>query len=180
MILLKPIFSVNCTTCHYNRTFMITSLLHPTPHTKIMVATSHLDSMAEELGAFLYSYEGLIDLSLFPGDHQSFAHPAFHKTFTIKDYKSPAGGIPRDYAAVIVQDVLHLHESPHKFLQLIYRTLLNASEIIIVQKNGSMRVAEAEELLDQVEFRAINTIVDLIDGYDVIVGKKMHMWGAGL
>jgi len=157
---------------------MITSLLHPTPHTKIMVVTSHLDAMAEELGNFLAPYEGLIDVSLFPGDHQSLK--PFHKTFTIKDYKSPAGGIPRDYAAVIVQDVLHLHESPQKFLQLIYRTLLNASEIIIVQKNGSMRITEVEEMLDQVEFRAINTIVDLIDGYDVIVAKKMHMWGNGL
>lgn len=157
---------------------MITSLLHPTPHTKIMVVTSHLDSMAEELGNFLAPYEGLIDVSLFPGDHQSLS--TFHKTFTIKDYKSPAGGIPRDYACVIVQDVLHLHESPQKFLQLIYRTLLNASEIIIIQKNGSMSIAEVESLLDQVEFRAINAITDLIEGHEIIVGKKMHMWGAGL
>lgn len=157
---------------------MITSLLHPTPHTKIMVVTSHLDSMAEELSHFLTPYEGLIDVSLFPGDHQSLA--PFHKTFTIKDFKSPAGGVPRDYASVIVQDVLHLHESPRKFLELIYRTLLNASEIIIVQKNGSMSIAEVESLLDEVEFRAINTMSDLIDGHEVIVGKKMHMWGKGL
>jgi hypothetical protein len=157
---------------------MITSLLHPTPHTKIMVVTSHLDFMAEELSHFLTPYKGLIDVSLFPGDHQNLT--PFHKTFTIKDFKSPAGGVPRDYASVIVQDVLHLHESPRKFLELIYRTLLNASEIIIVQKNGSMCIAEVESLLDEVEFRAINTICDLIDGHEVIVGKKMHMWGAGL
>ena len=157
---------------------MITSLLHPTPHTKIMVVTSHLDAMTEELGDFLALYEGLIDVSLFPGDHQNLID--FHKTFTIKDYKSPAGGIPRDYAAVIVQDVLHLHESPRKFLELIYRTLLNASEIIILQKNGAMPIHKVESLLDEVEFRAINSIMDLIDGYEVIVGKKMHMWGNGL
>ena len=157
---------------------MITSLLHPTPHTKIMVVTSHLDSMAEELNHFLTPYEGLIDVSLFPGDHQNLE--LFHKTFTIKDYCSPAGGIPRDYAAVLVQDVLHLHESPQRFLELIYRTLLNASEIIIVQKNGSMRIAEIESLLDQAEFRAINTITDLIMGNEIVVGKKMHMWGRGL
>ncbi|MBD3806791.1 hypothetical protein [Sulfuricurvum sp.] len=157
---------------------MITSLLHPTPHTKIMVVTSHLDSMAEELNHFLTPYEGLIDVSLFPGDHQILE--TFHKTFIIKDFKSPAGGVPRDYASVIVQDVLHLHESPRKFLELIYRTLLNASEIIIVQKKGSKVISEVEELLDQTEFRAINTMIDLIDGHEVIVGKKMHMWGNGL
>lgn len=157
---------------------MITSLLHPTPHTKIMVVTSHCDSMAEALSHFLAPYEGLIDVSLFPGDHQSLS--IFHKMFTIKDYRFPAGGIPRDYAAVIVQDVLHLHESPQKFLELVYRTLLNASEIIIVQKNGVMNIAEVESLLDEAEFRAINTMSDLIEGYEVIVGKKMHMWGKGL
>lgn len=157
---------------------MITSLLHPTPHTKIMVVTSHLDSMAEELSHFLAPYEGRIDLSLFPGDHEN--SNAFHKTFTIKDYRSPAGGVPRDYAAVIVQDVLHLHESPRKFLELIYRTLLNASEIIIVQKKGAMGIAEVESLLDEAEFRAINTISDLIEDHEVIIGKKMHMWGKGL
>lgn len=159
---------------------MITQLLHPTPHTKIMVATSHLDTMTEELGDFLISYEGLIDFSLFPGNHQSLTHTTFHKTFMIKDYKSPAGGVPRDYACIIVQDVLHLHESPRKFLEILYRTLLNASEIIIVQKNGSLPIAEVESLLDQVEFRAINAITDLIDGYEVIVAKKLHMWGNGL
>lgn len=157
---------------------MITSLLHPTPHTKIMVVTSHLDGMTQEIATFLEPYEGLIDVSLFPGDHQNAT--LFHKTFTIKDYRSPAGGVPRDYAAVIVQDVLHLHESPRKFLELIYRTLLNASEIIIVQKKGSMDIAEVESLLDEAEFRAINAMTDLILDHEVIVGKKMHMWGKGL
>lgn len=159
---------------------MITQLLHPTPHTKIMVVTSHLDSMMEELFSFLSPYEGLIDVSLFPGDHLEFSNPCLHKIHAIKDYKSPAFGIPRDYAAVIVQDVLHLHESPLKFLQLIYRTLLNATEIIIVQKNGAMNIDEVADLLDKAEFRATNTIVDLIEGQEVIVAKKMHMWGNGL
>lgn len=159
---------------------MITSLLHPTPHTKIMVVTNHLDSMAEELGDFLLPYEGLIDFSLYIGEHQELSHSTFHKTFMIQDYRSPAGGVSRDYAAVIVQDVLHVHESPAKFLELIYRTLLNACEIIIVQKNGSMCIAEVESLLDEAEFRAINTMYDLIDGHEVTVAKKLHMWGKGL
>ena len=159
---------------------MITQLLHPTPYTKIMVATSHLDGIIEELSTFLTPFEGQIDVSLFPGIHGDLSPQCLHKIFTIKDYNSPAGGIPRDYAAVIVQDVLHLHQSPLKFLELIYRTMLNATEIIIVQKNGSMNISEVEELLDKSEFRATNTIMDLIDGCEVIVGKKMHMWGAGL
>ncbi len=159
---------------------MITQLLHPTPNTKIMVVTSHSDAMIEELTSFLAPYEGVIDLSLFPGEHQDFSDLGIHKVHVIKDYNSPAFGVPRDYASVIVQDVLHLHESPLKFLQLIYRTLLNATEVIIVQKKGSINIGEVEALLDQAEFRAPNTIYDLLEGYDVIVAKKMHMWGAGL
>jgi len=65
---------------------MITQLLHPTPHTKIMVATSHLDGMIEELSTFLTPFEGQIDLSLFVGEHSDFSHPCIHKVFTIKDY----------------------------------------------------------------------------------------------
>ncbi len=159
---------------------MITALLHPTPHTKIMLITSHRDAMVEELGDCLAPYEGLLDLSLFRGEHQEISHPTLHKIFTIKDYHSPAGGIPRDYACVIVQDVLDRHLSPVKFLQRIYHTLLNACEIIIVQKKGSMPISEIEALLDQVDFRAINAMNDLIQGCDVIVAKKMHMWGNGL
>ncbi len=159
---------------------MITQLLHPTPHTKIMLATSHLDAMAEELSTFLKPFEGEVDVSLFPGNHSEFSSQYLHKVFTIKDYNSPSGGIPRDYAAVIVHDVLHLHQSPLKFLELSYRTMLNATEIIIVQKNGLMTIVEIEELLDKAEFRAINSIMDLIEGHEVIVGKKMHMWGNGL
>jgi len=159
---------------------MITALLHPTPHTKIMLITSHRDAMVEELGQCLAPYEGLMDLSLFRGEHQEISHPTLHKIVTLNDYHALAGGIPRDYACVIVYDVLDQHASPLKFLKHIYRTLLNACEIIIVQKNGSMPIGEVESLLDQVDFRAINTMDDLLEGYEVTVAKKMHMWGNGL
>ena len=68
---------------------MITSLLHPTPHTKVMVVTTHLDGLTEELSHFLTPYEGLMDVSLYPGEHQTFDSSILHKTFTIKDYRSP-------------------------------------------------------------------------------------------
>jgi len=145
-----------------------------------MLITSHRDSMIEELGDCIAPYEGLMDLSLFRGDHQEIFHPTLHKIFTINNYNTPAGGIPRDYACVIVHDVLDRHESPVKFLQSIYRSLLNAAEIVIVQKSGSMPIHVIEALLDQVDFRAINAMDDLLKGYEVIVAKKMHMWGNGL
>jgi len=33
--------------------------------------------------------------------------------------------------------------------------------------------------LEIMEFRSANEI-DIIDGYDLVIAKKMHMWGNGL
>ncbi|MGE4473477.1 MAG: hypothetical protein AB7D20_11805, partial [Sulfuricurvum sp.] len=60
------------------------------------------------------------------------------------------------------------------------RSLENSAEVIIIQSNGAIETSEIEALLEKAEFRAANTISDLIAGYDVIVAKKMHMWGNGL
>ncbi|MDQ1245442.1 MAG: hypothetical protein QG565_1783, partial [Campylobacterota bacterium] len=35
------------------------------------------------------------------------------------------------------------------------------------------------KLLEEFEFRAPNEI-DIVEGYDLIIAKKMHMWGNGL
>lgn len=43
-----------------------------------------------------------------------------------------------------------------------------------------MVTSHADALCEQSEFRAANTIFDLVEGYDVTVAKKIHMWGAGL
>jgi hypothetical protein len=43
-----------------------------------------------------------------------------------------------------------------------------------------METSEVEAMLEKSEFRAANTISDLIAGNDVIVAKKMHMWDNGL
>ena len=38
---------------------------------------------------------------------------------------------------------------------------------------------ETKEILEDFEFRVANYI-DLVEGYDLIMAKKMHMWGNGL
>ena len=42
-----------------------------------------------------------------------------------------------------------------------------------------MDVEQIKEYLIQHEFRAHNEI-DLLEGYDLVMAKKMHMWGNGL
>jgi hypothetical protein len=58
--------------------------------------------------------------------------------------------------------------------------LENSAEVIIIQKCGAIEPSDIEAMLEKAEFRAANTISDLIVGHDVIVAKKMHMWGNGL
>lgn len=155
-------------------------LLRPSPQMKIMMMTSHTDDLAYQLCEHLQGCNGSVDLSCYPGIHQNVEHEVLAKSDVLKDFSSPPRGASRDYEAVIVHDVLHLHELPLKFLQLIYRSMENSAEIIIVQAHGVMEVGEVESLLEQAEFRAPNTISDLLEGHDVIVAKKMHMWGNGL
>ncbi|WP_294892002.1 hypothetical protein [Sulfuricurvum sp. MLSB] len=147
---------------------------------KIMVATSHADGLISDICTFLEPFNATVDISLFPGEHTEHVSPLIGKTDTIKDFHSPIRSATRDYETIVLQDVLHVHALPHKLLQLIYRSLENSAEIIVVQSKGTAESSEIEALLERSEFRAANTISDLIEGYDVIVAKKMHMWGNGL
>ncbi len=155
-------------------------LFQTSPQMKILIATAHADELIPEVCTFLEPFNATIDLSLYPGEHSQHLFPLISKVDTIKDFNSPVRSATRDYEAIILQDVLHLYTLPLKLLQLIYRSLENSAEVIIVQKCGAMEPADIEALLEKAEFRAANTISDLIEGYDVIVAKKMHMWGNGL
>jgi hypothetical protein len=117
---------------------------------------------------------------LYPGEHAQYVSPLIGKIDMIKDFNSPVRSATRDYETIVLQDILHVHTLPQKLLQLIYRSLENSAEIIVVQSKGAMETSDVEALLEKSEFRAANTITDLIAGYDVIVAKKMHMWGNGL
>ncbi|MDD5118799.1 MAG: hypothetical protein PHP90_09435 [Sulfuricurvum sp.] len=147
---------------------------------KILVATSHGDNLIEEVCAFLEPFNAMVDLSFYPGEHEEYSSDVIGKKDTIKDFNSLVRSATRDYETIILQDVLHLHTFPLKLLQLVYRSLENSAEVIIVQSKGAIETSDIEALLEKAEFRAANTITDLIVGYDVIVAKKMHMWGNGL
>ena len=64
-------------------------------------------------------------------------------------------------------------------LKLSYLTLANTANVIILEKKGILDLEAIKTLLEEMEFRAANEI-DIIDGYDLIMAKKMHMWGNGL
>jgi hypothetical protein len=48
-----------------------------------------------------------------------------------------------------------------------------------MEKKGLMDVHAMVELLAENEFRAPN-VIDVLPEYDLVMAKKMHMWGNGL
>ena len=48
-----------------------------------------------------------------------------------------------------------------------------------MQKKGTMDIWATKELLEEHEFRSPSDI-DVLPEYDLVMAKKMHMWGAGL
>ena len=153
-------------------------IITPAPKIKLLEVTSHADDLSEALAKYLIDVEGDFHLALYPGEH-TVPQYDFVKSHTPKDYKSPFRALPREYAAVIMTDILHEHAFAERILKIAYTSLLNASEIIIVQNKTTMSTDEIEALLEKLDFRAGNSI-DIFDDYHVVVGKKMHMWGNGL
>lgn len=154
-------------------------LMHPQPGYKILEATSHADALTRLLADLIEPYRGRLSLALYPGEHAPIEASETVKPHAVDTYKLPFRALPRDNDIVILSDVLQHHAFPERLLQVVYRTLANAGEVIIVSKAGSVDVDGQLGLLDACEFRAANRI-ELLEGYEVVMAKKMHMWGNGL
>lgn len=153
-------------------------LIKLSPSVKLLDVTSHADEFSELLARHLIEAGGHLDLALYPGEHIVPEYD-FVKSSSPKDYKSPFRALPRDYATVFIRDVLDKHMFAERILKIAYTTLLNASEIVVIQDKATMSQEAVEELLEKLDYRAINSI-DMLDDAYVVVGKKMHMWGNGL
>ena len=80
---------------------------------------------------------------------------------------------------MVLKDVFHQHENQKGILKIAYATLANAAEIIIMQKRGTMDIEATLNILEEFEFRSQNYI-DVLPEYDLVMAKKLHMWGNGL
>jgi len=97
----------------------------------------------------------------------------------VKTMKEPFRAIPRSNDMIILKDIFDSHENQDMLLKLSYHSLANTADIIIMEKKGVMDLESIKQKLEEFEFRAANDI-DIVDGYDLVVAKKMHMWGNGL
>ena len=158
----------------------LAQLIHSSPHFRLLLVSSELSLIDRQLLDYIASLSGSVDIYCFPDSYDNFKHNAIRKIEIMKDYSSGLRCASREYEAVVLHNVLHRHTDPLKFLQLVYRSMENSAEIIVLQSKENSNSSQLEEWLENSEFRAHNTIYDLIKDYDVTVAKKLHMWGNGL
>jgi hypothetical protein len=74
-----------------------------------------------------------------------------------------------------------LNYCPNKeaILKLVYKSIENSGNIIILEKKSNDNKYELLDLLEQTGFQAPNNI-ELFDGFNLLTAKKMHHWDNGL
>ena len=155
-------------------------LFHPLPGNHYLQVCTSVDETTEELYKMMQNVNGELSIAVY--DNQTtdletrFAHA---KIQYISDFKQPFRALPRNHDTVIFKDIFHLHENKNAILKIAYTTLANTANIIIMQKKGTMDMQGMKQMLEAFEFRSPN-VVDVLAEYDLVVAKKMHMWGNGL
>ncbi|MCD6172389.1 MAG: hypothetical protein J7J96_01195 [Sulfurimonas sp.] len=123
------------------------------------------DEISEALENILNKVDGTLDITLYNNENLNFSQPF--------------RALARSNDIVIFKDTFISHENQKMILKIAYTSLANTADIIIMEKKGVMDIEKIKELLEEFEFRAANDI-DVVEGYDLVIAKKMHMWGNGL
>ena len=140
-------------------------LFNPLPGNHYLVVSTCRDEVTDALSTILKKVDGELDVALYNEENLNFSQP-----FRAR---------PRDHDMVVIKDVFHKHENKEMLLKIAYLTLANTANVIIMEKKGLLDIEVTKELLEYLEFRAPNEI-EIVDGYDLVMAKKMHMWSNGL
>lgn len=153
-------------------------LFNPLPGNRYLQVTTTPDDITELFSEMMRQVGGELHLALY-GIQDEELKQTDAKVERILDFISPFRAAPRDHDTVLLKDIFAAHQNKPMLLKLSYTTLANTANIIIMEKKGMMNTLEVMQMLQEHEFRSPNTI-EIVEGYDLIVAKKMHMWGNGL
>lgn len=153
----------------------IKELINPLPGYKVLHVSDRVDALANDLKALLDTVDGVLKLALYETSDTLQELKIEH----ISSYETLFHALPRDHDIVIFYNTFLKHHKQEAMIKSAYRTLANAAFLIIIEPKGKLDIALVKEQLEQLEFRAPNEI-DFLEGYDLIMAKKMHMWGNGL
>ncbi|MDQ1264792.1 MAG: hypothetical protein QG559_1793 [Campylobacterota bacterium] len=155
----------------------IKELFHPLPGNRYLEVTTHIDDISKLLSDMLQQVGGYLSIALYANEAKLQEIEA--KIQHLSDTKTLFKAMPREYDTILLKDIFADFEDKEGMLLLAYRSLANAGYIVILEKKDSIDVKSVLKLLEEFEFRAPNEI-DIVEGYDLIIAKKMHMWGNGL
>ena len=150
-------------------------LFQPNPAESYMVVTTTPDCLVDSLSKKTEVVEGEFEVVLY-GETKNSVHKTQHVEKLNKPFKSK----PRSFDKVIFYNIFTKHQNIAMLLQLAYRSLANAAEVIVVEPKNTLNKEKMLTLLEQNEYRASNHIGDILKGYDIFTARKMHMWGNGL
>ena len=155
-------------------------LFNPFPGNHYLQVTTTPDETTHALSKILADVDGELGLVIYGETDIDYKEEfADVKLQYIKDFNQPFRAIPRNHDIVIFKDIFHLHQNQKMILKIAYTTLANTANIIIMQKKGTMDIEAMKIMLEEFEFRASNEI-EVLEEYDLVMAKKMHMWGNGL
>lgn len=155
-------------------------LFNPYPGNHYMLVTDEVDEISTALYDLIKAADGELSIVHYGDTEIELGSDLENAQLqNIKTYKQPYRALPRTYDMVVFKDIFHKHENQKGVLNIAYTSLANAAHIIIMQKKGTMNIDETLSLLEELEFRAQNSI-DLLPEYDLVIAKKLHMWGKGL
>ena len=155
--------------------------LEVTSHPKsISSLRAHVDAIATLLSSMMQEVGGKFNLVVYSKEDLEFDSTDVCTTLQhVKDFDDSFRALPRNHDAVILKDILSKHHKKEMILKLAYLTLANSASIVIIEKKGVMDIELIKAMLEEHEFRASNS-VEIFDEYDLVIAKKMHMWGNGL
>lgn len=155
-------------------------LFNPLPGNHYLYVTTLVDEISFLLNEMMQKVNGRLNIVVYSkNDLELNSKLRIENIQHVKDFACTFRAVPRDHDVIVFKDIFHSHENQKMILKLAYLTLANTANIIIMEKKGILDIAQIKEMLEDYEFRAPNEI-DIVDGYDLVIAKKMHMWGNGL
>ncbi|ABB45210.1 hypothetical protein Suden_1936 [Sulfurimonas denitrificans DSM 1251] len=154
------------------------AIFKPLPGNHYLEVSTTTDEITKLFSDMMQGVGGEFNLALY-GKNKQNLHAINARVQYIDDFKAPFRALPRDHDAVLLKDIFHLHQNQEMMLKLSYLTLANTANIIIMEKKGILDIDKVVKQLEDFEFRAPNTI-EAVERYDLLIAKKMHMWGNGL
>ncbi len=155
-------------------------LFNPYPGNKYLQVTTEVDATTDALYDLMKGANGEFALALYSQEQKEMIQRYPDATLQyLTTLTQPFRALPRDYDMVIFKDIFSKHHNPKGILKIAYTTLANAAHIIIMEKKGVLDVDATLQLLEEFEFRSQNSI-DILPEYDLLMAKKLHMWGNGL